>query len=106
MKTTTQDRFGDHKISQTLGLIMGNSVQSRSIVPSIVGVIKSIFGGEVEEYTRLLTSTRDAALKKLIRKAEVMGADGIVGVRFTTSHVFQGVTEILAFGTAVRFEEE
>lgn len=106
MKTTTQDFFKENEISETLGLVMGNSVQARSFVPSLIAGFRSAFlGGEVDEYTDLLTNTRNKALKSLIKQAEKLGANAIVGIRFATSSVLQDATEVLAFGTAVRIDD-
>lgn len=105
IKITTQDNFADENISQTLGLLMANSVQCCTISRSIMGSIRSMFGGEVNEFTSLLTETRDKALKNLIHDAKSMKADGIVGIRFNTSSIDSNTTEVLVFGTAVKFQD-
>jgi len=66
---------------------------------------KNFTGGKVSEYTDLLSRTRQDALNEMIQQAEELGADAIVNVRFTTANIAQGISEILAFGTAVKLEE-
>ena len=67
--------------------------------------LKNIIGGEIQEYTKLQAQSREQALERMINDAEKLGANAIVNVRFTTSMVMQGASEILAYGTAVKIEE-
>ena len=91
-------------IIKSLGIARGSTVRSRNIGRDIFASIKNIVGGEIEEYTKLQADAREQALKRMLDDAESMGADAIVCVRFTTSVVTQGASEILAFGTAVKLE--
>lgn len=100
---TSQDRFDDRPIAETLGFVKGNVVRARFIGRDILAGLRMIAGGEVTEYTKLMAEAREQAIDRMLKKAEEMGADGVVGVRFTTSMVMQGAAEILASGTAVRF---
>ena len=77
-------------------------MRSRNIGRDIFASIKNIVGGEIEEYTKLQADAREQALKRMLDDANRMGADAVVNVRFTTSVVAQGASEILAFGTAVK----
>jgi len=66
--------------------------------------LRTLVGGEIKDYTVMLDQARDQAISRMIKQAEEMGADAVVGVRFTTSQTMQGAAEILAFGTAVMFD--
>ena len=90
------------KIIESLGMARGSTVRSRNIGRDIFASIKNIVGGEIEEYTKLQADAREQALKRMLDDANRMGADAVVNVRFTTSVVAQGASEILAFGTAVK----
>ena len=90
------------KISETLGLARGSTVRARNLGRDIFAGLKNLVGGEISEYTKLLADAREEALGRMILDANRMGADAIVNVRFTTSTVMQGCSEILAYGTAVK----
>ena len=98
----TSDTIVGREIIETLGLVRGNAVRARGLGYDITAGIRNIFGGAVPEYTRLITTTRNEATLAMIDAAERMGADGIVTIRYTTSMISTGISEILAFGTAVR----
>lgn len=101
---TTQDEFVDHKISQTLGLVKGNTIRARHIGKDIVAGLRGIVGGEIEEYTKVFAEAREQAIDRMVQEAKRIGADGVVCMRLTTSTVMQGAAELLAYGTAVKFE--
>jgi uncharacterized protein YbjQ (UPF0145 family) len=90
------------KISETLGLARGSTVRARNLGRDIFAGLKNLVGGEISEYTKLLADAREEALGRMILDANRMDADAIVNVRFTTSTVMQGCSEILAYGTAVK----
>lgn len=102
MLITTQDEFADHEIVETLGLVKGNSIRARHLGKDLLAFLKLLVGGEIQEYTKLLAESREQALDRMTAMAEAKGADGVVGLRFTTSGVMQGAAELLAYGTAVR----
>ncbi|PID77988.1 MAG: hypothetical protein CSB21_02535 [Deltaproteobacteria bacterium] len=106
MKITTQDKFSDLEITETLGLVKGNTIRARHIGKDIVAGLRTIVGGEISEYTKMLAESREQALDRMISDAKNAGADGIVCVRFTTSAVMQGSAELLAYGTAVKLKEK
>ncbi len=87
---------------EVLGLVKGNIVQSKHIGRDILAAFKTIVGGEIKGYTDMLTEARNNATQRMIKEAEAMGADAIIGVRFSTSAVMDGAAEIIAFGTAVK----
>ena len=101
---TTQDNFEDHKITQTLGLVKGNTIRARHIGKDIVAGLRGIVGGEIDEYTKVFAEAREQAIDRMVQNAKAMGADGVVCMRLTTSTVMQGAAELLAYGTAVKFE--
>ena len=103
--TTTNDIPGEN-IVKTLGLVKGNTVRARNIGRDILAGIKGMIGGEVSEYSKLLAESRDEALHRMVQRAEEVGADAVVNLRFATSMVAGGVAEILAYGTAVMIEQK
>jgi len=102
MQITTQDKFADREITETLGLVRGNVVRARFFGRDILAGLRMIVGGEVIEYTKLMAEAREQAHDRMLADAERLGADGVVTVRFTTSMVMQGAAEILVTGTAVK----
>lgn len=88
---------------QELGIVMGNTVQSKNMVKDFGAGMKSMVGGELKSYTKMLTEAREVAINRMIEQANAMGADAIVNVRFSSSAIIQGAAEILASGTAVKF---
>jgi uncharacterized protein YbjQ (UPF0145 family) len=88
-------------ITETLGIARGSTVRARNVGQDIFAGLKNIIGGEISEYTKLQTQSREQALQRMQEDAERMGANAIVNVRLTTSMVMQGCSEILAYGTAV-----
>ena len=100
----TQETFADHKISQTLGIVKGNTIRARHIGKDIMAGFRSIVGGEIDEYTKVFAEAREQAIDRMLADAKSIGADGVVCMRLTTSTVMQGAAELLAYGTAVKFE--
>ena len=100
--TITTDQIPGKTISQTLGIARGSTVRARHLGRDIFAGLKNLVGGEISEYTRLLTDAREEAIQRMVLDGDKMGADAIVNVRFTTSTVMQGCSEILAYGTAVK----
>lgn len=99
--TTTNEIPG--KSFQILGLVMGNTVQSVHIGKDFLAGFKNLVGGEIEAYNEMLTKARQIAGDRMYQQAVSMGADAIVGMHFESNSVTQGATEILAYGTAVKF---
>lgn len=102
MIVTTTDTLPGMEITETLGLTKGNVVRAKHVGSDIIASLRSVVGGEIKEYTQLIAASREQALDRMIDDAKAMDADAIVGMRFTTSTVAQGSSEILAFGTAVK----
>lgn len=103
MLITTTENIG--KEYTVIGLVRGNTVQSRHIGRDIMAGLKTIIGGEIKSYTDLLIKARDESVERMIAEAKKLGADAVVNVRFATSAIMQGASEILAYGTAVKFKK-
>ena len=99
--TTTQDIPG-REITELLGLARGNSVRARHAGRDIMAGLRNIVGGEISEYPKLQAETREMATRRMVEFAESLGADAVVSVRYTTSMITSGASEILAYGTAVK----
>ncbi|MCL0033009.1 YbjQ family protein [Peptococcaceae bacterium] len=106
MLITTQDRFDDYEIVETIGLVKGNTIRARHVGKDILAGLRSLIGGEIGEYTEMLAESRKQAIDRMIADAKSKGADGIVAVRLTTSAIMQGTSELLAYGTAVKLREK
>lgn len=102
MLITTQDNFGDYMITETLGLVRGNTIRARHVGKDILASLRTIVGGEITEYTKMLAESREQAIDRMKAEAEALGANGVVALRLTTSTVQQNSAELLAYGTAVR----
>ncbi|HLI73457.1 MAG TPA: YbjQ family protein [Acidimicrobiales bacterium] len=98
---TTAFEFPEYEIQRTLGSCFGLVVRSMGAVRGIGASLKSLVGGEVAQYTKLLEDSRRHAMDRLIDNARIMGANAIVGMRFDSSEIGQALTEIAAYGTAV-----
>ncbi|MDR2009014.1 MAG: YbjQ family protein [Bacteroidales bacterium] len=92
------------EIIEVLGICKGNTVRTRNFGSDIIAGLKNLAGGEVSQYTSLLTKAREQATERMVAMAKEMGANAIVNVRYTTSNVMQGCSEILAYGTAVKIK--
>lgn len=100
---TTPDVPG-MRVTETLGLVRGNTIRARHLGRDVMAVLRNIAGGEVREYTKMLAEAREQAIDRMIEEAQAMGADAVVGLRFQTSMVMSGAAEMLCYGTAVRLE--
>ena len=95
-----------HTVTVNHGLVRGNTIRARHLGRDIVAGLRSVVGGEITDYTKMLAEAREQALDRMIEEARAVGADAVIGVRFTTSSVMQSASEILAYGTAVALEPE
>ncbi len=89
---------------EVLGLVKGNTVQSKNIGKDIGAGFKTIIGGEISGYTEMLREARQIATQRMIDEAEGLGADAVINVRFASSSIMQSAAEIIAYGTAVKFK--
>jgi len=98
--------FVPHReIQETLGIVRGNTIQAKHIGKDIVAGFRHVVGGEIKEYTDMLSEAREVALQRMTQKAEEQGADAVINVRFMTAGVMGGAAEILAYGTAVKLKQ-
>lgn len=102
MKMTPSPTIAGRTITETLGLVRGNTIRARHVGKDIIASLRTIVGGEIREYTKMLGESREQAIDRMIAEAEDLGADAIVSVRFSTSYVMGNAAEILAYGDAVR----
>ena len=104
MILSTTETVPGQTISRNLGVVRGNVIRAKHIGTDIVASLRNLVGGEVSEYTKLMAEAREQAFDRMVRQAEGLNADAIVGVRFTTSMVMAGAAELLVYGTAVTLE--
>ncbi|HNY78613.1 MAG: YbjQ family protein [Sedimentisphaerales bacterium] len=104
MLLSTTDTIEGKTITKHLGLVRGNTIRARHLGKDILAGLRNLVGGEIAEYTKLLGESREQAIDRMIEDAQKLGANAIVGVRFSTSEVMTHAAEILAYGTAVVVE--
>ena len=98
------DTVPNKEIVESLGIVKGEIVQTKHIGRDFMAGMKTIVGGEVKSYTDMIREARKVATDRMIEEATKLGADAIVGVRYASSEVMQGASEILAYGTAVKLK--
>ena len=104
MIITTSNEIPDKKIGEILGIVKGNTVRARNIGRDIGASLKGIVGGEVKTYTKMTIQAREEAYNRMVNEASSLGADAIISVRFMTSMVMAGASEMLAYGTAIKLK--
>jgi len=95
------DTLEGYEIETVMGLVRGNTIRARHVGHDIMASLKSIFGGEIAEYTKMIAESREQALDRMRAEAVSRGANAILGVRMTTAMIMQGSAEIMCYGTAV-----
>ena len=101
MIITNTEEIAGKTINVCHGVVSGSTVRAKHVGRDIMAGVKNIFGGELQAYTELLGESRDQAIQRMTAQAEQMGANAIVNVRFSTSSVAAGASEIYVYGTAV-----
>ena len=104
MLIATTERVAGREVRETLGEVFGISVRSRGIFGNLGASLKTIVGGEISQYTTMLQEARQHAIDRMIAEAQQRGADAIVMMRFDSGEIAQGITEIVAYGTAVKLK--
>ena len=94
---------GPSRELEALGIVKGSVVQCKSFGKDFMAGMKTFVGGEIEQYTAMLTEARQLATKRMVDEAEALGADAVVNIRYGSSSVMQGAAEIIVYGTAVKF---
>jgi uncharacterized protein YbjQ (UPF0145 family) len=102
--TTTAFTMDGHKIVKNFGLVRGITVRSRSIFGTLGGTLQTIIGGNITLFTELCEKTREEAFEMMLKHAEEIGANAVIGIRYDANDVMSGVTEVLCYGTAVLVE--
>jgi uncharacterized protein YbjQ (UPF0145 family) len=106
MLVATTENVPGYKRVETLGQCFGVVVRSRGLGGNILASLRTIFGGEIHEYSQLLEEARRQAVDRMVKNASAMGADAVVMMRFDSSDIGGIMSEIVAYGTAVKLEEE
>ena len=102
MIITTMGEVPGKKVAKVLGVVKGSTVRARNIGRDIGADFKNIIGGEIKTYTDMIATSREEAYNRMVNEANEQGADAIIGMRFMTSMIMQGASEMLAYGTAVK----
>ena len=102
MIITTSENIPNREITDILGIARGSTVRARNLGRDIFAAFKNVVGGEIEEYTKLQSDAREQALERMIADAINLNADAVINLRFSTSLIMQGASEMLAYGTAVK----
>ncbi len=105
MIVVTTENVPGYRIARSLGMVKGNTVRACHAGDDLVAWLKNLAGGELAEYTKVISQAREQALDRMVQEARSLGANAVVGLRFTTGYVTHGAAEILAYGTAVIVEE-
>ena len=106
MIIVTSENIAGHKIVKTFGLVRGNTVRARHLGKDILAGLRTLVGGEIHEYAKLIAESREQSLDRMAAEAESLGANAVIATRFTTSVILNGTAELLAVGTAVLIEPE
>jgi uncharacterized protein YbjQ (UPF0145 family) len=105
MIVTTTNDVADHKIVQYLGIVRGITVRSRSVVGNFGAQLQALFGGNISIYTGLAERARKDAYEMMVQHAVEQGANGVIAMRYDANEIGPGITEVLAYGTAVVLEK-
>ena len=102
MTVTTTSEIEGRRVTETLGLVRGNTIRARFIGRDIMAIFRSVAGGEIGEYTKMLAEAREQAIDRMVEEAASLGADAVICTRFQTSMILTGAAEIMCYGTAVK----
>ncbi|MGW8264854.1 MAG: YbjQ family protein [Longimicrobiales bacterium] len=104
MIVATTAEIPGYVITQTHGLVRGNTIRARNVGQDILAILRNLAGGEVHEYTKMMAEAREQAIDRMLEEADSLGANAVLAVRFQTSMVMSGAAEMLCYGTAVTIE--
>ena len=104
MQISTTYEIPGRQVEKSLGIVTGNTIRAKHLGKDIIAGLRQIVGGELKEYSEMLSEARSQAIKRMEHNAKEMGADAVIGMRITTAAVAQGSAEILAYGTAVKLK--
>lgn len=100
----TSSTLPGKEIKKSFGVVKGNTVRARHLGKDIIAGFKTMVGGEIQEYTKLMAESREQSIDRMSEEAKALGANAIINVRFATSYIMSNVAEILVYGTAVYIE--
>ena len=106
MIVVTSEFVPGYQITEALGVVRGSTIRSKHIGKDLMAGLRTLVGGEIKEYTEMLSEARAESMNRLEAQAESLGADAVINLRFMTSQVMSGAAELLAYGTAVMLTEE
>ncbi|KQP08351.1 YbjQ family protein [Methylobacterium sp. Leaf93] len=106
MMVSTTNEIAGYRVVAHLGVVRGITVRSRSVIGNVVGGVQALFGGRIDAYLALAETARREAFEHMCEQAAAAGADAIVGMRYDATDIMDGITEVLAYGTAVRVVRE
>jgi len=98
---TTSDQIEGKTITNTIGLVRGSTIRARHVGRDIMAGLRSLVGGEITDYTKMMAEAREQAIQRMVEDAEKQGANAVIGMKFTTSMIMSNASEILAYGTGV-----
>ncbi len=104
MILSTTDSISGKTITKHLGLVYGNTIRARSFARDLAAVFKNLAGGEISDYTKMMAESREQSMDRMIDAANELGANAIIGIRFSTTSMMQAAAEIVIYGTAVVVE--
>ncbi len=104
MIIVTTEEVSGKTIKKHLGIVRGNTIRARHLGRDIMALLRHVVGGEIRDYTKMMAEAREQALDRMVEEARALGANAVVGLRFSTSMIMQGAAEIIAYGTAVILE--
>ena len=105
MIVVTTESIAKKEVTRTLGVVKGNTVRACHLGEDIMAFVKNLVGGELNEYTEVIAQAREQALDRMVQEAKALGANAVLGLRFSTFYVTQGAAEIMAYGTAAYVED-
>ena len=106
MIIVSSDTIANMRIARTLGLVRGTSVRGRHFGKDVLATVRGTVGGEIKEYTKILSETREQALDRMVEEADGLGANAIVSLRFASVEIMRGAAEVMVYGTAVIIEPD
>ncbi|MEA2055775.1 MAG: YbjQ family protein [Candidatus Thermoplasmatota archaeon] len=102
MMVSTTEKLPGREVKEVLGVVFGSCVQTKHLGKDIGAGLRSMVGGEARGYTELMEESRRTAMQRMIKDAEKLGADAVIGMRYATAQTMAGAAELIAFGTAVK----
>ncbi|MFZ4451824.1 YbjQ family protein [Salibacterium aidingense] len=105
MIIVSMEQIPGYEITEALGIVKGNTVRAKHLGKDFIGGFRSMVGGKMKEYEEMFLEARHDAEKEMIEKAEEWGAEAIVGVRYSSSSIMNGTSEVMVFGTAVKIRK-